>query len=309
METEELSAENPKSHDSLFKWLIAAFTDDFFAHYFPDIKTGKYTCIDKEFISRYKALKESLKADMFIAIEIEINGKLQDVVIHIEHESKKRDMSRRVFRYLCYAWLLKEKPVWSIVIYADNSTKWHSPVPGSFVYGFDSKNKEQHHKFDIIRIKDEKSKDLISKSSLMCKLLALKADDRGTDRKELIGSILKTIAANEFDMDDHIKLLVLQWIDFYSNVSPEALRNIKKEVEMISTAATITEHYLNKGIARGIAKGEKRGIAKGEKKGIVKGKIQGKIESLTSLYSQGILSEIKYNEMVNPLQRELIRIS
>jgi len=305
METEELSAENPKSHDSLFKWLIAAFTDDFFAHYFPDIKTGKYTCIDKEFISRYKALKESLKADMFIAIEIEINGKLQDVVIHIEHESKKRDMSRRVFRYLCYAWLLKEKPVWSIVIYADNSTKWHSPVPGSFVYGFDSKNKEQHHKFDIIRIKDEKSKDLISKSSLMCKLLALKADDRGTDRKELIGSILKTIAANEFDMDDHIKLLVLQWIDFYSNVSPEALKNIKKEVEMISTAATITEHYVN----QGIAKGEKRGIAKGEKKGIVKGKIQGKIESLTSLYSQGILSEIKYNEMVNPLQRELIRIS
>jgi len=26
---------NPKSHDSLFKWLIAAFTDEFFAHYFP----------------------------------------------------------------------------------------------------------------------------------------------------------------------------------------------------------------------------------------------------------------------------------
>jgi len=297
METEELSQENPKSHDSLFKWLIAAFTDDFFAHYFPDIKTGKYTCIDKEFISKYEALKESLKADMFIAIEIEINGKLQDVVIHIEHESKKCDMSKRVFRYLCYAWLLKEKPVWSIVIYADNSTKWRSPVSGSFVYGFHSKNKEQHHKFDIIRIKDEKSKDLISKRSLMCKLLALKADDRGTDRKELIRSILKTIAAIGSDMDDHIKLLVLQWIDFYSNVSPEILNNIKEEVDMFSTASTITEHYRNQGIAEGIAKGEKKGI------------IKGKIENLASLYSQGILPETKYNEMVNPLQSELSMIS
>lgn len=28
---------NPKTHDSLFKWLITAFTEDFFAHYFPDI--------------------------------------------------------------------------------------------------------------------------------------------------------------------------------------------------------------------------------------------------------------------------------
>jgi flagellar biosynthesis/type III secretory pathway protein FliH len=218
-------------------------------------------------------------------------------------------MSKRVFRYLCYAWLLKEKPVWSIVIYADNSTKWRSSVPDSFVYGFHSKNKEQHHKFDIIRIKDEKSKDLIKKHSLMCKLLALKADDKGTDRKELIGAILKSIADMEYEMNDHIKLLVLQWIDFYSNVSPEILSNIKEEVDMFSTAATITEHYLNQGIARGekkgIAKGRKRGIAEGEKRGIIKGKI----ENLASLYSQGILPKTKYNEMVNPLQRELGRIS
>lgn len=31
---------NPKPHDALFKWLITAFTRDFFEHYFPDIPNG-----------------------------------------------------------------------------------------------------------------------------------------------------------------------------------------------------------------------------------------------------------------------------
>ncbi len=56
---------NPKSHDSLFKWLITAFTEDFFGHYFPEVRIGKYTFIDKEFIKKYEALKESLKATCF----------------------------------------------------------------------------------------------------------------------------------------------------------------------------------------------------------------------------------------------------
>ena len=49
---------NPKSHDALFKWLITAFTKEFFAHYFPGIVIGDYTFIDKEFIRRYEALKQ-----------------------------------------------------------------------------------------------------------------------------------------------------------------------------------------------------------------------------------------------------------
>lgn len=35
-----MALKNPKIHDSLFKWLIAAFTEDFFAHYFPQVKKG-----------------------------------------------------------------------------------------------------------------------------------------------------------------------------------------------------------------------------------------------------------------------------
>ena len=124
---------NPKSHDSLFKWLIAAFLVDFFAHYFPDITIGKFSFIDKEFISKYKALKESLKGDLFIAVEMEIDKVWHQVIIHIELESKRSDMRERVFQYLCYGWLLKKMPIWSIVVYTDDA-KWRKPLPKSYWY-------------------------------------------------------------------------------------------------------------------------------------------------------------------------------
>jgi len=92
---------NPKTHDSLFKWLIASFTEEFFAHYFPDISIGKYSFIDKEFISRYEALRESLEGDLFLVMEAEIDGELREIVIQIEHQSKRKDVARRVYRYSC----------------------------------------------------------------------------------------------------------------------------------------------------------------------------------------------------------------
>ena len=108
---------NPKTHDALFKWLITSFTEEFFQHYFPDVRVGQYSFVDKEFISRYEALRESLKEDLFLIMEVEIDGGIHEVVIQIEHASRKSDVSGRIYEYLCYAWLLKRKPVWSIVIF------------------------------------------------------------------------------------------------------------------------------------------------------------------------------------------------
>jgi hypothetical protein len=96
---------NPKSHDSLFKWLITSFTREFFAHYFPQVKIGQYHFIDKEFLSKYEALKESLKGDLFLLMEVEIDNHFQEVAIQIEHQSEKEDVSERLFEYLCYVWL------------------------------------------------------------------------------------------------------------------------------------------------------------------------------------------------------------
>ena len=60
-----------------------------FSHYFPKIKIGLYRFIDKEFISKYEALKESLKGDLFLVMEVAIDGEFQELAIQIEHQSNK----------------------------------------------------------------------------------------------------------------------------------------------------------------------------------------------------------------------------
>jgi len=250
-----MSTPNPKTHDSLFKWLITSFFREFFDHYFPNIKIGNFRFIDKEFISKYEALKESLKGDLFVAVEVEINGQMYEIVIHIENESKREDMCKRVFEYLCYAWLLKEKPVWSIVVYSDDAV-WRKRVPDTFWYGFDSENNRQFHKFDVIKINDEKSSDLIQKKSLLCKLLALKADDKGADREALVRDIYQTVAKMKDQLTREQLLLICQFVSFYKNIPEEIFEKIKKEVDMSGYATTISEHYEQIGERRGERRGE-----------------------------------------------------
>ncbi len=261
---------NPKTHDALFKWLITSFTEEFFAHYFPDIGIGKWEFIDKEFVSRYEALKESLRGDLFLAMEVEIGGELREIVIQIEHQSKKEDVSERVYEYSCYAWLLRKKPVWSIVIYTDDAV-WRKPVPDAFWYAFDARNRKQFHHFDVIKVKAEKSGDLIKKHSLLCKLLALKANDRGTDPEHLIREIYRAASEMKDILTNDQLLLVGQWADAYKKVPKQTTDRIKKEVGMEFIATTITEHIHHEGE--------------------IKGKIEGKIEMLENMYIQKIISK------------------
>ena len=160
---------NPKSHDSLVKWLISSFTEEFFAHYFPEVKIGKYTFIDKEFISKYEALKDSLEGDLFLIMEMEIDNEPECIVIQMEHQRKRENMDKRSFQYMCYSWLLKEKPVWSIVIYTDDAV-WIKEVPNKYWYAYNNSNKKQYYHFDVIKIKKELSIKLIESESMLCKL-------------------------------------------------------------------------------------------------------------------------------------------
>ena len=278
---------NPKSHDALFKWLITAFTREFFEHYFPDISIGKYSFIDKEFISKYETLKESLKGDLFLAMEVEIEGRLQEIVIQIEHQSEREDISKRVYEYACYAWLLKNKPVWSIVIYTDEAV-WRKPVTNQFWYAFDSQNGKQYHHFDIIKVKAEKSGDLIRKHSLMCKLLTLKADDRKTDPDELVYEIYRAAAGMKDKLTNEQLLLIDQWVSFYKKVSEQSLLKIKKEISMSFIETTITEHVYNQGWIKGAAEGKIEGKIEGE----AKGEVEGKKEMAINLLKMGIDLEI-----------------
>ena len=248
---------NPKSHDSLFKWLITAFTREFFEHYFPNVSIGNYTFIDKEFISKYESLKESLKGDLFVIMEVEIDSLFQEIVIQIEHQSKKEDVSKRVYEYSCYAWLLKQKPVWSIVIYTDDAI-WLQPVTDKFWYAFDSQTGKQYHHFDVIKVKAEKSNFLIKQHSLMCKLLALKADDKKANPNELVYEIYQAVAALKNELTNEQLLLIDQWVNFYKKISDERLETIKKEIKMDFVETTITEHVYNQGLIKGEDKGRKK---------------------------------------------------
>ncbi len=286
---------NPKSHDALFKWLIASFTDEFFAHYFPGIRIGRYSFIDKEFISRYEALKESLKGDLFLTMEVEADGELRELAIQIEHQSGKEDVSERMFEYLCYVWLLKKKPVWSMVIYTDEAS-WKKKVSDKFCYAFDPEHRQQFFHFSVIRVRDEKSSDLILKHSLLCKLLALKADDDGTDPESLMYGIYRAVAQMKDELSNDRLLLVNQWTDFYGKTSDETLGKIRKETGMEIIETTISEHIRNQGKIEGEIEGEIRGEIRG---------ITDQIATLESLHKQGILSKKKMEKMVIPLRQKL----
>ena len=303
---------NPKSHDALFKWLIAAFTEEFFAHYFPGIRIGKYRFIDKEFISRYEAVKESLRGDLFLLMEVEVKGKLTELAIQIEHQSSKEDVSERMFEYLCYVWLLKKKPVWSIVIYTDEA-KWKKKVPKKFCYASDPEHGQQFFHFSVIKVKKEKSRNLIRKHSLLCKLLALKADDEGTDRESLIYEIYRTVARMKDELSNDRLLLVNQRTDFYKKVPDETIDKIRKEIGMEFIETTISEHIFNQGRYEGEIKGKIEGEIKGQIKGKIEGKIKGKIEGqiegqillLEKLHQDGVLSKKKMEKMLIPLRQKL----
>ncbi len=118
----------------------------------------------------------------------------------------------------------------------------------------------------------------------MCKLLALKANEQGCNREELVFGVLKTLADMSDHLPDDIKLLALQWVDCYSKIAPKTLEKIKKEVNMSYEPETITDYYRHEG------------------------KLEGKLESLESLYKEGILAEDLYKQKIVPLKDELARI-
>jgi len=255
------SSSNPKSHDNLFKWLIRSFINEFFTYFFPSIKVRSFRFIDKEFISRYEAMKDSLKGDLFIAAEVELDSRVFEIVIHHENQSTREHMDERVYEYHCYAWLLKRKPVWSIVFFTDDAV-WRKPVSDKFWYGFDSQNHKQYHKFDVIKLKSHMSSELIQKQSLFCKLLSLKANDKGTDPEELVRLIYRSVSEMKKRLSRDKLLLIEQFVSFYKKIPQETFEHIKKEVDMTGYAETISDYYIQEGERKGEIKGERKGEIK-----------------------------------------------
>ncbi len=162
-----------------------------------------------------------------------------------------------------------------MVIYTDEAV-WRKPVPDRFWYAFDSRGGKQFHHFDVIKVKAEKSGDLIQKHSLLCKLLSLKADDRDADPEDLVREIYRAADEMKDELTNEQLLLLNQWVSFYRKISDEKFDRIKKEADMDAVETTITEHIFN------------QGVIKGEVTGVAKGKGEGRKETAVNLLKMGM---------------------
>ncbi|QTA82233.1 Uncharacterized protein dnl_46100 [Desulfonema limicola] len=135
----------------------------------------------------------------------------------------------------------------------------------------------------------------------MCKLLALKADDKGTDPEKLIYEIYLAADQMKDKLTNDQLLLIEQWINAYKKVPDKALESIKKEVKMDMIATTISEHIF----LEGKNKGKSEGKAEGRIEGKTEGKIEGKIEILENLFLQKILTREQFEKAVEPLRQQL----
>ena len=131
----------------------------------------------------------------------------------------------------------------------------------------------------------------------MCRLLALKANDRGVGSKALIYEIYKYLEDMKNELTNDEKLLAEQWVQAYKKVPDEYVEKIKQEVNMSFSATTITEHYVNMG--------RNEGKIEGKIEGEIEGKIKGKIEALEELYRFSFLSKEQMEKMIEPLEEQL----
>jgi flagellar biosynthesis/type III secretory pathway protein FliH len=186
------------------------------------------------------------------------------------------------------------------VVYTDDAI-WRKPVSDHFWYAFDSRDGKQYHRFDVIKIKTEKSRDLIRQHSLLCKMLALKADDRGIEQEELIREIYQAAAEMKDVLSEEHLLLLEQWVNAYKKVSEPMLKQIKKEIGMEFIATTISEHIFHEGLLKGKAEGEAKGKAQGE--------IEGQIKMLDIFHQLGLVLDEQYQLMIQPLQQQLAELT
>jgi hypothetical protein len=98
---------------------------------------------------------------------------------------------------------------------------------------------------------DHMSRELIQKESLLCKLLALKANDKDTDPESLVKDIYQTVSQIKDKLPRDILLLIEQFVSFYKKISQKTFERIKKEVNMTEYLETISQYYIMEGEKRG----------------------------------------------------------
>jgi flagellar biosynthesis/type III secretory pathway protein FliH len=156
----------------------------------------------------------------------------------------------------------------------------------------------------VLKVNAETSQDLMQKHSLLCRLLALKANDKNTEPEQLIRAVYEAVTVFKPDLTHDQLLLVNRWVEFYKKVPPRTFQQIKKKFNVALIETTISEHIFN----QGLAKGKAEGIAEGVSKGKVEGKAEGleqQIMLLKALHEDGVLSKSRLKNLLLPLEAQL----
>ena len=278
---------NPKQHDKLFKWMLSEFTDDFFAYFFPGVAVRGYQLLDKEFTQELEKDEAAVEADLLLLMEVDLDGQIWEILIVIELKSKREDVSTQIQTYICRAFLLRRKPVWCIAFFTDDAV-WRTRLPDRFPFLYHSREGIIDAPFDIIKLKEHQSTKLMRHRSLLLKLLALKADDRGCDREELIREIYRYVHEQENALTDRQKMLVEEVVQAYAALPPRKVQTIKEEAGVTFVASNIEEHYIHIGEERG--------------------KILGAIELVKEMLAEGSITREHYQRRMKVLEADLKKL-
>lgn len=229
-------------HDTLFKWLIDAYINEFFELFFPQIKTTNITDKNKEFLERFENNKAPVNADFFLGMQAIVQDEPSDILIIVELKSQKEDIRQQISKYFGHAFTVEQKPVWAIVLFTDDAD-WKNPVPNRIPLSFSSEHGFSYLNIDIIKLKDHSAEKLSKHRTLLAKILALKANDQGINRETLLREIYRAAAPLQDTLPKYINLLIERFVEAYSKLPQERVEKIKQETAMTVTAANIGEYY------------------------------------------------------------------
>ncbi|MDJ0837935.1 MAG: hypothetical protein QNK37_15580 [Acidobacteriota bacterium] len=290
-------------HDSLMKWLIYAFTAEFFGHYF-GARITDIRYLDKEFQQKFPDLRNKIRADLFLSIEVTIENRRHRIVSIIEHKNKREEVIDQVFFYATCSWQMGNDPVWPIALFADDG-KWASSPCNERWISFSDKKGKVLFTCDIIKVNNEKSTALIAEKTLFSCLLALKADDEGISREELVKQVYEAADRMGDRLTNDHQFLIHFFTRQYGKLPEKQLKAITKERGMAMPVATsISEFLENKWKAEAKAEGIAEGIAEGK----AEGEILGEIKTLKSLRERNMIPEDFYSKEIATLEKRLAEL-
>jgi len=173
-------------------------------------------------------------------------------------------------------------------MYTDDA-KWRKRPLSRFPFAYHSSEGLVEIPYDIIKVKEHRSEELIRHHSLLVKLLTLKADDAGCDRKQLVCEIYRATAVMGDLLSEDKLLLVDRFVAYYAKVPKRDVNAIKKESGMSFVASTITEHYEHIGEERG--------------------EILGSLKTLKRFIEKGFITQEQFEIEAEPLREQLSKLN